>query len=109
VVKFGVLAWVRYPRAATWLPDASAGRLSNEVNIPTATYTAIIEYDEEARMYVGSIPELPGAHTQAMTLEELRDNLNEVAGLVIADMVEHGETPAASRFIGTLQISTGIS
>jgi hypothetical protein len=43
-----------------------------------------------------------------MTLEELRDNLNEVAGLVIADMVEHGETPAAPRFIGTLQINTGI-
>jgi predicted RNase H-like HicB family nuclease len=64
-------------------------------------YTALVEYDEEARMYVGSILELPGAHTHGATLDELRQNLKEVAELVIADMLEHGETPAAPRFVGT--------
>ena len=67
------------------------------------SYTALIEYDDEVQMYVGSIAELPGAHTQAATLEELRCNLKEVSELVIADMLEHREVPAAPRFIGTLQ------
>jgi predicted RNase H-like HicB family nuclease len=65
------------------------------------SYTAVVEYDEEACMYVGSIIELPGAHTHGATLEELRANLKEVAELVIEDMLAHGETPAAPRFVGT--------
>jgi hypothetical protein len=35
------------------------------------SFTAIIEKDPETGLFVGYIPELPGAHTQAETLDEL--------------------------------------
>lgn len=54
------------------------------------TLTAFIERDPESGWYIGSIPQLPGAHSQAATLDELRDNLAVAARLVIADMLEHG-------------------
>lgn len=35
------------------------------------TYIAIIEKDPDTGLYVGYIPNFPGAHSQAETLEEL--------------------------------------
>ena len=35
------------------------------------TLTAYIEYDEQTKLYVGLIPGIIGAHTQAETLDEL--------------------------------------
>ena len=61
------------------------------------TFTAVVELDTTSGMYVGSIPQLPGAFTQAADLDELRANLKEVAELVLADMVAHGEQPRAPR------------
>ena len=46
------------------------------------TLTAVFEQDGD--WWVGSIEELPGAHTQGRTLEEARENLREAALLVIA-------------------------
>ncbi len=47
---------------------------------------------------VAYIPDLPGAHTQAETLEELRLNLKEVVALVLED----GEAlEPESYFVGT--------
>lgn len=34
-------------------------------------FFAYIEYDKESKVYVGYIPSVNGAHTQADTLEEL--------------------------------------
>ncbi len=45
------------------------------------TFTAYIEWDPETRQYVGIVPGIPGAHTQAETLDGLRENLKEVLGL----------------------------
>lgn len=45
-------------------------------------FTAHIERDEETSLYVGYIPSLPGAHTQAETLDELQANLKEVVELI---------------------------
>lgn len=50
-----------------------------------ATLTAYIEYDPLTRLYVGLIPGLPGAHTQAASLDELQDNLREVVALCLED------------------------
>ena len=61
-------------------------------------YTAIIEQDTATGYYVAYIPDLPGAHTQAETLEELRDNLQEVTTLVL-EGAPHGEPE--SHFVGT--------
>ena len=42
------------------------------------SYTAIIELCQDTGLYVGFIPGLQGAHTQAETLDELNKNLQEV-------------------------------
>lgn len=47
-------------------------------------YTAVIERDTTTGLYVAYVPDLPGAHAQAETLEELQSNLKEVVELVQA-------------------------
>lgn len=49
-------------------------------------FTAIIEFDPETAQYVGIIPGIVGAHTQAYTLDELRVNLKEVLELCLEEM-----------------------
>ena len=39
------------------------------------TLTAYIEKDSETGLYVAIVPGIPGAHTQAETLDELQANL----------------------------------
>ncbi|MGA2490746.1 MAG: type II toxin-antitoxin system HicB family antitoxin [Anaerolineales bacterium] len=51
----------------------------------TFTLTAYIELDPETNLYVGLIPGVPGAHTQAATLDELQQNLQEVLTLCLAE------------------------
>jgi len=64
----------------------------------THAYTAIIEQDIATGYYVAYIPDLPGAHTQAETLEELKVNLHEVVTLVLDGNTN--QTPE-SHFVGT--------
>ena len=47
------------------------------------TSSAHVEWDPETKLYVGIIPGVPGAHTQAATLDELRSNLTEVLELCL--------------------------
>lgn len=61
-------------------------------------YTAIIEQDTATGYYVAYIPDLPGAHTQAETLEELTENLKEVVALVLEDGLTQ---KPESHFVGT--------
>jgi predicted RNase H-like HicB family nuclease len=49
------------------------------------TLTAYIEYDEQTKLFVGLIPGITGAHTQAETLDELNKNLKEVLELYIEE------------------------
>jgi len=49
------------------------------------TFTAYIEFDPETKLYVGIVPGIPGAHTQAETLDELQANLREVLALCIEE------------------------
>ena len=42
------------------------------------TFTAYVEWDPDTNLYVGMVPGIPGAHTQADSLDELRNNLKEV-------------------------------
>lgn len=65
-------------------------------------YTAIIEQDTATGFYVAYIPDLPGAHTQAKTLEELKTNLAEVVELVLE---EKTNKKPESRFVGTQLVS----
>ena len=50
------------------------------------TITAYIEKDIETGLYVAIVPGIPGAHTQAETLDELHDNLKEVLELCLEEM-----------------------
>jgi predicted RNase H-like HicB family nuclease len=60
-------------------------------------YTAIIEKCSETGLYVGHIPGFPGAHSQAETLDELNRNLKEVVEMLLED----GDPPMDSEFMGT--------
>ena len=48
------------------------------------TFTAYVEFDPDTKLYVGIVPGLPGAHTQAPSLDELRDNLKEAVELCLS-------------------------
>ena len=45
-----------------------------------------MERDTQSGLYVGIVPGLHGAHTQAETLDELQDNLREVIELCLEEM-----------------------
>ena len=47
------------------------------------TYTAVIERCPDTDLYVGYVPGFAGAHSQAVTLDELHSNLNEVIEMLI--------------------------
>jgi predicted RNase H-like HicB family nuclease len=68
------------------------------------TFTAYIEYDPETKLYVGTIPAVPGAHTQGATLDELHNNLKEVLELCLEEIGESGELIDFPQFVGLQQI-----
>jgi len=49
------------------------------------SFTAVVERCADTGLYVGFIPGLPGAHTQAETLDELNANLHEVVEMLLED------------------------
>ena len=60
-------------------------------------YTAVIERCKDTGLYVGYVPGLAGAHSQAETLDELNKNLKEVIEMLFED----GEPQLESEFVGT--------
>lgn len=61
-------------------------------------FFAYIEYDKETNVYVGYIPSIVGAHTQADTLEELHIKLKEVLDLCFEEM-DNEEKNAIPEFV----------
>ena len=56
-------------------------------------FTVLIEQDEDG-IYVASVPELPGCHTQAETLDELNRRIKEAIELYLeVEPEKGGETP----------------
>ena len=49
------------------------------------SFTAYVEWDPETKLYVGFVPGIPGAHTQAANLDELHNNLQEVLELCLEE------------------------
>jgi len=68
-------------------------------------FTAYIEYDPDTKLYVGTIPGLPGAHSQGTTLDELRLNLQEVVELILEEQRGRGELFQIEPFVGIQQIA----
>jgi predicted RNase H-like HicB family nuclease len=67
-------------------------------------FTAEIIRDKEINQYIGIVPGLPGAHTQASSLDELYKNLQEVVQLCLEEMTEE-ELKDLPEFIGFQQIT----
>lgn len=61
------------------------------------SYTYVVEKCPDTGLYVGYVPGFPGAHSQGETLEELRENMKEVIGM----LTEDGEPELEAEFVGT--------
>ena len=70
-------------------------------------FTAHIEKDPETGLYIGMVPSLPGAHTQAKTLDQLQVNLKEVVELCLEEMSEE-DILALPAFVGTQSLSVAV-
>lgn len=57
------------------------------------TYHVVVEKDEDG-WYVGSVPELPGCHTQGESLEQLMTNIREAIELYVETMRPEGPLPS---------------
>jgi len=67
-------------------------------------FTAEIIWDDEINQYVGIVPGLPGAHTQAPSLDELNVRLKEVIELCLEEISDE-ELRILPKLIGIQQIS----
>jgi predicted RNase H-like HicB family nuclease len=64
-------------------------------------FSVVVERDDEG-YYVASVPALPGCHTQARSLDKLRERIQEAIELCLE--VEH-ETGAKTEFIGVQRVA----
>ena len=69
-------------------------------------FTVIIEQDEDG-IYVASVPELPGCHTQAETLDELNRRTKEAIELYLEIEADKGEEKHLD-FIGIQKVKVEI-
>ncbi len=63
-------------------------------------FTAVVEKCPSTGLYVGYVPGFPGAHSQGETLDELRQNLQEVIEMLLED----GAPALETEFVGTQTI-----
>jgi len=59
-------------------------------------YSVVIERDEDG-LYIASIPELPGCHTQARSIDEVMSRIKEAAELYLEAT---GLEPSENEFVG---------
>ncbi|HET6555952.1 MAG TPA: type II toxin-antitoxin system HicB family antitoxin [Prolixibacteraceae bacterium] len=55
-------------------------------------FTAEIIHDKEINQFIGFVSRLPGAHSQASTLDKLHKNLEEVIHLCLEEMTDDEKT-----------------
>jgi predicted RNase H-like HicB family nuclease len=67
----------------------------------TRQFDVVIERDEEG-LYVASVPQLPGCHTDGTSLDELMAEIREAIALCLE--VE-GEPPSNLEFIGIQRVT----
>jgi predicted RNase H-like HicB family nuclease len=66
-------------------------------------FTAYIERDPETGYLIGMVPGIPGAHTQAETIDELLVNLKEVVELCMENF-SLKEKKNLPEFVGVQQL-----
>lgn len=65
----------------------------------TKQFVVVIEEDEDGR-YVGSVPNLPGCHSQGDSLDELMENMKEAIELYLEAMDKEKEPLVKEKFKG---------
>lgn len=68
-------------------------------------FNIVIERDEDG-YYVGSVPELPGCHTQAKSLDELTARMDEAIKLYLE--VEKDAIDVSTEFVGVQVVEVSI-
>ena len=68
---------------------------------------AYIEKDSETGLFVAVVPGIPGAHTQAKTLDELQVNIKEVLELCLEEM-DPEDKKNLPEFVGIQQIEVAV-
>ena len=63
-------------------------------------FDVVIERDEEG-FYVASVPALPGCHTQAKSLDELMERVQEA---ILLCLEVHGEDTESLEFVGIQRV-----
>jgi len=69
--------------------------------------TSYVEMDPESGKYIAIVPSIPGAHTQADSLDELQKNLKEVVQLCLQEM-DSSERRMIPEFVGVQQLEVSI-
>lgn len=67
---------------------------------------AYIERDPETKLLVAEVPGVPGAHTQAETMDELIENLKEVLELCLEELKK--DKVKIPEFVGVQEIEVNI-
>jgi predicted RNase H-like HicB family nuclease len=70
-------------------------------------FSAQIIWDSDIKQYIGIVPGLPGAHTQAPTLDDLQLRLEEVIRLCLEELTDE-EKNDLPKVIGTHNISVAV-
>lgn len=65
------------------------------------SFTTIIERCRETGLFIGYIPGFPGAHSQGETLDELKQNMEEVVTMLLED----GDPQMEGDYCGTQLIT----
>jgi len=73
----------------------------------TIQLTAHIERDPETGLYIGMVPSIPGAHTQAASLDQLQLNLKEVVELCFEEMSKE-DISSLPQFVGLRSFSIAV-
>ncbi len=69
--------------------------------------TSYVEKDAESGKYVAIVPSIPGAHTEADSLDELQENLKEVIELCLREMTVE-EKKTLPEFVGLQQLDISV-
>jgi len=70
----------------------------------TREYHVIVERDREG-WYVSSVPDLPGCHTQARSLDELIERTREAIALCLEVATEDANDEGPNEFVGVQRVT----
>lgn len=69
------------------------------------TFEVVIEKDEDG-VYVASVPELPGCHTQASSMKELNSNIKEAIEAYLESM--ESEQRPVTKFVKIKKVQVAL-